>query len=86
MLTVDECKGYACPPEEQVNLPECEYGWKIGNNTAVCATQQPAPLATTGSDPAMALGMLGIAIAMALVGIGLIAANVQKKKYERDSA
>lgn len=74
-MSAEECQGYACPPSTTVNLPECPGGWEIGNNTAVCATQQPLPaqLPATGGELDLFAGFLGISLA--IVGTaGLIGA------------
>lgn len=77
----DECKGYACPPSTTVDLPECEHGWELGNNTAVCATQQPAsaPLAATGVD----VVSLGIGATLGLL-LGLLGMALLKRARRRE--
>lgn len=72
-MSAEECQGYACPPSTTVDLPECPGGWEIGNGTAVCATQQPTSqqLAVTGSDAAVGLALVGIALALVALGLNL---------------
>ena len=82
-MAADECKGYACPPSTTVDMPECPGGWEIGNNAAMCATQQPAmaPLAATGPDIALSLGFVALALALASLGLALV--NLAHARQQR---
>ena len=86
ITAAEECTGYACPPAETVDLPECEYGWEIGNGTAVCATQQPQPDALAATGPTFndfgAMMILGVAVAIVIVGTGLVIWGRRKNKDE----
>ncbi|QWS69709.1 hypothetical protein SEA_WILLIAMSTRONG_42 [Microbacterium phage WilliamStrong] len=70
-ITLEVCKDTyvtSCTPAPKVDLPECEDGWELGNGTAVCATQQPTNLATTGggSEPLWLLGVVGVLLVVGL--------------------
>ena len=65
---------YVGCPAPAVDLPECEYGWDLGNGTAVCATVPPpsAPLAATGADMGLTVGCWLLAAALICVGLALV--------------
>lgn len=75
-ITVEDCKpdSYVGCPMPKVDLPECEYGWDLGNGTAVCATQPApsAPLAATGADLGLTVGCWLLAAALICGGLALV--------------
>jgi len=83
-MAAEECKpeSYVGCPQPGIDLPDCPGGWEFGNNTAVCATDVPPPLAATGAD--LPLGFAAAGIVLVLAGVyALLLARHPRRRRER---